>query len=233
LGEENAVSFTKLLALTAIAATSILADTIVFQFGGSTSSLTLAPGSTSQVQGSGRVVGVQGLPGGSPHAITGTFQFASGTRGANDISGSNRTEQLNLGGTWQLVGSGTVNGFTFQDQILLGGTFLPAQISNSSNTSAFEGTMVVGSFDSDFLNALGYESVIENSTQNVASLSRPGVLVVSNGRFINGAQGTSVPYSGTLTFEAVPLAVPEPVEISFLLLGTFGAAGLVRKRVRS
>lgn len=227
------MSFTKLLALTAIAASSILADTIVFQFGGSTSSLTLAPGSASQVQGTGRVVGVQGLPGGMPYAITGTFQFASGPRGANNITTSNRTEQLNGGGTWQLVGSGTINGFTFTDQILLGGTFLPAQISNSSNTSAFEGTMLVGSSDSDFLAALGYGSVIANSTQNVASLSRPGFLNTGNGRFTNGGSGTAVPYSGTLTFEAVPLTVPEPVEISFLLLGSLGTAGLLRKRARS
>lgn len=225
------MSFSKLMGIMVFAASSMFADSVVFSFGGTNSSLSLARFGFSPVVGLGSVVVAQAVPSGNPYALSALFSFVTGTRGANDVTATNPADVLNSGGAWTIIGSGTVNGHTFTNELLLGGTFSAGEIANSNNTNAFEGTMVVVNANSNFIAALGIPGIVFDSPMNIASFSRPGSLNVSNGSFNNGTSGLRTPYIGTLTFAVPSTAVPEPVELSFLVAGTLGIAGVLRNRI--
>ncbi|BDC53117.1 hypothetical protein F183_A54320 [Bryobacterales bacterium F-183] len=224
------MKLTRFLAFAIFAASAAFADNIVFTFGGTQSSLTLGSGSAAQASGVGTLVLVEREPSSTPYSINAGFSFFTGNRGTDDLAGGAPQETLNAGGGWTIFANSSINGTSFlPSEILLSGTFAPAQMANAMGTTAFGSRMIVTSVNQKFLDALGLPGIVANSTANSASFSRAGALAGTS--FVNGPAGLNSAYLGTLAFEVAGTnAVPEPVELSFLILGGLGAASLIRKR---
>ena len=133
--------------------------------------------------------------------------------------------------------NGSTSG-TFSDTGIASGTFtdtitftLPAGLLSSTISSIFTTDQMTNvSFTSVTLNGLAYNIVSQGQVEFRTLLADP----IASGLqtlIVTGTSGGNGSYSGTLSFQAVTAAVPEPAAWAMMILG-MGAVGFAMRRRR-